>query len=94
MTTAKITDLRHNTKYIIKQVQGGDEPVVIMSRSQPQVVIMNMETYREWKGSGASQKNDKFQSIFDEDDFYLVPKNPDEKVDVVKWINEDRSSNK
>ena len=94
MTTAKVTDLRHNTTYVIRQVQSGNDPVIIMSRSEPQVVMMNMDTYREWKGSGMSQKNDKFKSIFDDENFYLTPKNPDEKVDVVRWINEDRSNNK
>ena len=45
-TTLSITQARDNLPSLIRQVSSGSTPVVITNRNQPQVVILDYETYQ------------------------------------------------
>ena len=45
-TTVSITQARDNLPALIRQVSGSAAPIIITNRSQPQVVILDYETYQ------------------------------------------------
>ena len=44
--TMSVTEARDSFPALVRQVAGRDEPVVVTSRNQPQVVILRWETYQ------------------------------------------------
>ncbi|MBI4994987.1 type II toxin-antitoxin system Phd/YefM family antitoxin [Candidatus Peregrinibacteria bacterium] len=82
--TLKISDLRKHTAEVVEEIEKGDKPVMVFSRSQPKIVIMSFSLYRQKEKQESSSANKTGIDMFiDPPEEMLIKK---KGIDAVKEI--------
>ena len=91
--TVKMSDLRKNTDVVIHSIQNSQAAFMLMSRSEPVLVMMSVAAYRKINQEDLeyfdSESYDKAVDFFA--NFSSRNSMKDKKIDAVELIHNDRS---
>lgn len=91
--TLKISDLRKHTADVIEEIEQMDEPVTVLSRSTPRIVIMSFHLYEKNEGKSPKPPAKKgggkhgLDFFIDPPEEFLIKK---KGLDAVKLIRAER----